>query len=322
MKDSLAFVPLRRPGFRRAFLCFCLAVAPVLFFTCPALSAEMTGTSATVGAVKISMDGASLFQPKTSVTGGGDITVMRYSAGANVQLPLTEKLGLGIGLGYEFEDFNFSRLTSFAVSDPWNKIHRVGLAGRFVYKASPRWRFFFSPMGQYAGETGADIGKSFLYGGAIGASYSTSKDFTIGLGAGVFYRLEETTFFPSIAVSWNITDRLHLRNPYRLGPSGPAGLELGYDIDGNWEAALGGGYRTYRFRLDANGPVPSGIGQTTSMPVYLSLSRRFGKDVRLYVYGGASFANTIRVEDRSGNKIDSSGYGTAPILGAALSAAF
>ncbi|HEY3276233.1 MAG TPA: DUF6268 family outer membrane beta-barrel protein [Syntrophorhabdaceae bacterium] len=301
-------------------LFFCFLTAAVIV---PVdLSAELLGSPVSISGTTVSMDVAPVFQPKTHVSGGGDITVSRYSVAANVRIPLRERLHLGLGLSYEFDDYNFTRLTSFAVADPWNKIHRAGITGRFVYSVNPRWNLFFAPMGQFAGETGADAGKSLLYGGALGASYSSSKDFTIGFGAGAFYRLEETAFFRSLIVNWNITDRLHLVNPFRLGPAGPAGIELGYSLDSNWEVALGGGYRSYRFRLDANGPVPSGIGQTTSAPVYLSLSRRFGKDIRLHAYGGAAFAGKIRVEDRAGNRIDSTSYSTAPLMGITLSAAF
>ena len=147
-------------------------------------------------------------------------------------------------------------------------------------------------------------------------------DFIIGLGAGVFYRLEKTRVFPSLIVSWKINDRLHLGNSYRLGPAGPAGLELSYKLDENWEVAAGGGLRSSRFRLDKNGSTPGGIGENRSWPVYARLSRKLGSALHLDLYGGAAFAGEIKLQDSSGHDINSVKYNTTPLVGFNLRAIF
>jgi hypothetical protein len=67
--------------------------------------------------------------------------------------------------------------------------------------------------------------------------------------------------FPYITVNWQMTERLRLINPSRTSPAGPAGLELVYAIDKYWETGLGAAYRSYRFRLEEDGPIPNGIGE-------------------------------------------------------------
>ena len=154
------------------------------------------------------------------------------------------------------------------------------------------------------------------------ATYRASRDFAIGFGAGVFYRLEETTVFPSLLVSWKITDRLYLGNSYRLGPVGPAGLEVTYFLDKDWQLGAGGGYRWLRFRLDSTGPIPSGIGENDSWPVYMRLSRRLWQKVSIDLFGGAAFGGKLRLEDRGGNEINSVSYNTTPLAGLTLRAFF
>jgi hypothetical protein len=262
--------------------------------------------------------GAVFYQPKTHVSGGGDIAVSRYALWTGFSVPVNKELSLRFTLDYEFDNYNFSRLSRFAVPDPWNRINRVGFSPRVAYRVSPEWTLFAAPVGQYAGEQGADFNDSLLYGGTVGAVYTPGRDFMIGFGPGVFYRLEETRFFPALIFAWRITDRLRLGNSFRTGPAGPAGLELAYALDRNWEAAISGGYRSYRFRLDRNGPAPGGIGQTDSWPAVARISRTFGP-LRADLYGGAAFGGRLRLEDRSGRRIDQVSYNTAPLAGLALS---
>jgi Domain of unknown function (DUF6268) len=156
----------------------------------------------------------------------------------------------------------------------------------------------------------------------LSAVYRANPNLSIGFGAGVFYRLKETRFFPSLIVSWKITDRLRLGNSYRLGVTGPAGLELSYKLDDNWEVAAGGGNRSSRFRLDENGSTPGGIGENSSWPVYARVGRKLGSVFRLDLYGGAAFRGSMKLQDLNGNDIHSIDYNTTPIVGFNLGAGF
>lgn len=301
----------------RPFLAFSMAFL-ILFVHASDIHAQMLGYLEPGQNLRFFGNASALYQPDSHVQGGGSVTVSRYSLLAGSSIPVNDKVSFGFGLSYEFDDYNFSRLSSFAVPDPWNKIDRVGLLTRVTYRLSPVWSLYAAPIAQYAGEEGADFGRSLLYGGTIGALYRPSNTFMIGFGAGVFYRLEEVSFFPAFIFSWKITDQLRLGNTFRTGPAGPAGLELAYAIDDNWEAAVAGGFRTYRFRLDEHGSVPNGIGQTNSWPVFARLSRKFGHHLRADLYGGAAFGGKLRLEDSHGHEIDQTSYNTAPLAGLAL----
>jgi len=298
-----------------------LSAALLLLIYCADASAQMFRYLDASGNI-VPASGSMLYQPKTHVSGGGDMTLTSYRVSTGALLPVNDKLRFGLGLVYEFNDYNFSRLEGFAVPDPWNKTHRVGLAPMILYKLQPEWNLFLSPVAEYSAEQGADFGKSLMYGGVVGAFYQAKPNLRIGFAAGVFYRLEQTVVFPSLLISWKITDQLRLGNTNRLGPAGPAGLELSYTPVRNWEVGVGAGVRSNRFRLDSNGPVPSGIGQNTSAPVYARIGHRLGRHFLVDVYGGAAFGGSLRLEDRRGNEIDRVNYNVAPIMGLTLSAFF
>ena len=268
------------------------------------------------------INGAGLYLPSTHVSGGGDVSMQSYSLAARSQVPVNDRLNLGMGLSYQSDNYHFSKLTDFASPDPWGSVNTVGLNASVMYRLSPEWRFFAAPGGQYAGEDGADFGKSLVYGGTVGAFYRPKPGFTIGFGAGIFHRLDETSFFPAFIFSWKITDNLRLGNSSVTGPGGPAGLELAYKIDSNWETALAGGYHTNRFRLDSSGPVSNGIGEFDSWPLFVRLSRKLNQNLRLDLYGGAAVGGKLKLEDSRGHEIDRTSYKTAPLGGLTLTTMF
>jgi len=265
--------------------------------------------------VRLSASASSAYQFKSNIDGGGDVSASYFGVEAGGEKRLTDAANLGIRVNYARENYNFSDTNGLLVRKPWGQIDRVGLNLRLGYKLNDQWRIGGGPVIQYAGETNAKSGDSFLYGGIVSAVYQVNPNLMLGLGAGVFYRLEETKLFASPIVSWKITDRLSLGNSYHLGVAGPAGLELAYKIDDNWEVAAGGGHRSSRFRLDKDGSTPGGIGENNSWPLYARLSRKLGSAVHLDLYGGAAFAGKLKLQDSKGNDIHSVDYNTSALLG-------
>ncbi|MDD5170388.1 MAG: DUF6268 family outer membrane beta-barrel protein [Syntrophales bacterium] len=274
------------------------------------------------GNARFSASASSSYQFKSNLDGGGDVSIARYGVGVGGMAPLTDRTGLGFRMSYDREDYNFSNTNGFHIQNPWSQVNRLGLGMRLGYKLTDQWSIGAGPVVQHAGESGAKFSDSLMYGGIASAVYRVNPDLLIGFGAGVFYRLEETRVFPSLIVSWKINDRLHLGNSYRLGATGPAGLELSYKLDKNWETAVGGGHRSSRFRLDKDGSTPDGIGENSSWPVYARLSRKLGSVLHLDLYGGAVFGGKMKLQDSSGNDIRSVNYDTTPLLGVNLRAGF
>ena len=264
-----------------------------------------------------------IYQFESDFDHGGSFSVQRYAFNFDTSTPVTSTLRAGISLGYEFESYDFSGTTAFAGADPWGDIHRFSAGLPVSYRMTDSWSIFVSPQVEWYGESGVDNwDDAFGYGAVFAVSYRVNPALTLGAGAGVFRRTEETKGFPYIAVDWKITDDLRLSNPFRTSPSGPAGLELSYRISDRWEIAAGGAYRSFRFRLDDSGVAPNGVGELESTVGYARLTYRMGRDLKLDLYGGAAFNGKMRINDRDGNELGSDDFETAPMAALSLTLNF
>jgi hypothetical protein len=100
------------------------------------------------------------------------------------------------------------------------------------------------------------------------------------------------------------------------------GLSLVWDASELWSFSLGGRYEKERFRLDDGGIAPDGIGQETSVPLYLGITRSFGRTASFSVIAGAKLGGRLRLEDEYGDLLEQSDYDTAPFAGATFDVRF
>jgi len=272
--------------------------------------------------LRFSFSAAPIYQFDAEVDGGGTLSVARFSFGADMTGKISKDFVLGLGLTYEFDDYDFSGLTGFSASRPWDQVHRAGIAVPAIYLLADKWRLLVSPSVQFAGESGADLSDAISFGGVASVSYVPRPDLVLGVGVGAFSNIEKVSVFPYVVVNWRIADSLRLANPFRTGPAGPAGLELAYALDAHWEFAAGSAYRSFRFRLDENGPIPGGIGESALVPVFGRLSYKFSRWLQIDLYGGASFVNKVRIEDKAGNLLYQTKYDVAPLISLTFKAEF
>lgn len=294
----------------------------VVVMALPASSHAQAEGSQAGQQIAVSFSASPVYQFEADVDGGGSLSVARYNFTVDMSSKVSKDLRLGLGLTYEYDNYDFSGLTGFPVARPWSGVNRFGASLPVNYSFAGNWRLFVSPSVQWAGESGAKWGDAVSYGAVAAVAYAFRPDAVVGLGAGVYSNIEKTTVFPYIAVNWQITERLRLINPFRTSPAGPAGLELAYVIDKHWEAGLGGAYRSYRFRLEEDGPIPNGIGEYKTMPVFARISYKFTPQIGLDVYGGATFLNKMRIDTPDGDKLYSTKADIAPLVGLTFIARF
>ncbi len=161
-----------------------------------------------------------------------------------------------------------------------------------------------------------------IYGAILSVARRLGPDLTLGLGVGVFAQIEETRAFPFVAIDWRITEQARLTNPFAGGPAGPAGLELSYALTSDWEIGIGGAYRSFRHRLDRDGPVPDGIGEHRFVPVYLRLGRDLSPHLHLSLYAGAALGSELRVENDDGDRLYDDDQDPTATLGLSLRGRF
>ncbi|MBE0607170.1 MAG: hypothetical protein IH610_12870 [Deltaproteobacteria bacterium] len=251
------------------------------------------------------------FQFNADIDGGAEFSASRYLFLFERSKRIDGKRDLGLSLFYDHEDYDFNGSSELWGTSPWNEVHRAGLGVSFGRRLESGWRLGFAPSVELSGESGAERGHALVYGGILSAGKRVSPALTLGFGAGVYYRLEETKAFPFLLVNWKISDRLRLGNPLRAGPSGPAGLELVLTAAKGWDIGFGGAWRSVRFRLDGDGVAPDGIGEVRSIPAWLRLSHGRGS-YGIDVYAGAAWGGKLIIENERGGELGARNYDPAP----------
>jgi hypothetical protein len=307
-----------RPGISHALTIMLLAISFVVF-SIPAYAEalEMYGQRK-----KFKLAASAIHQFDTNLDNGNDFSVNRYLFRFDWNKKMSDTFHAGVSFHYDLHDYSFSEATSFGQLKTWKNLQSFGLGTRIMYTIDEDWRIVIVPSIEFSGESGADWGDSLIYGGILSAGYRVSPDLMIGAGVGIFSRLEEVSYFPMVVINWKITERLRLSNPFRGGPTGPAGLELSYALDQSWEIACGGAYRSLRFRLNDEGNVRNGIFQEKAVPVWGRVTLRSGSQVQVDLNAGAFLSGKLKIEDQDGHEISEDQYDAAPFVALTVSLTF
>jgi hypothetical protein len=306
----------------------CRGVVLILFlsglFATPqiASSQEMGAPSSTEREPGLSLSASYMHQFDTGLDRNGDFRVDRFLFRGDWRKRQSENFSFGIGVNYDFNDYSFSDTAHNPIGNPWDQVHTLNFSASSLFTLDKNWKVFVAPSVGVAAESGADWGDAIVYGGIAWTSYRFSPSLALGLGAGLFSKAEEVTAFPVIVVDWKITDRVRLSNPLHPGPTGPAGLELSYAFDGGSTVAVGGAYRSLRFRLDDSGTVAGGVGEDRAFPLWARFSTKLSKTGTLNFLGGAMVGGKMTLEDSSGNEVADENYDASPFLAATLSFRF
>ncbi len=263
-----------------------------------------------------------VYQGKAGFGGGGDYSADNLLLRAGVAGDLGKGRRAGVTLNYDYSDYSFSNPVRFGGRAPWGNVERYGFSLPLSMSLDGGWSLGAVPSVDWFGERGADSGESLSWGSLFTASKRYANGNRLGFGFGVFDRFEKTSAFPMILVDWKLAERWKLVNPLPAGPTGPAGLELDYRLDSNWNVGVGAAWRSTRFRLATNNVVANGIGEERGLPVFLRASRNFGKQASLNLYAGVVTNGQLRVEDAAGNTLRRVDFDTAPIVGASMTLRF
>lgn len=228
----------------------------------------------------------------------------------------------GITLNYDYVDYDFDNPVAFGGVAPWGTVQRYGFSLPFSFAMRDGWEIGLAPSFDWFGEDGAKTSDSLVWGATVTAVKRFADGNVLGLGVGLFDRLEETSAFPFPIVNWRFGKHWRLVNPLAAGPTGPAGLELDYLFDNGWSLGVGAAYRSTRFRLAETGPTPNGIGEVRGVPVFLRASNTFARTYTLNLYAGVVAGGRLSVEDSSGNELRTEDFDLAPLVGLNLTARF
>jgi hypothetical protein len=268
----------------------------------------------------VSVTGA--YEGDADLDGGGDFSVWSAFLRAGATRDLGGGNGVGVTVNYDYNDYSFSNPVAFGGVAPWNIVQRYGVAVPLTFGLRDGWSIGVVPSVDWFRENGAKSGDSLVWGAVVSGTKRFADGNRIGLGVGVYDRIEKTQAAPFLVVDWRLGERWRIVNPLAAGPTGPAGLELDYTLGGGWDLGVGVAYRSTRFRLSETGPVPNGVGAQNGFPVFLRGTYRVRDQMALHLYGGVVTAGDLRVDDPSGNRLIKVDYDPAPFVGATFVARF
>jgi hypothetical protein len=263
-----------------------------------------------------------VYQFDSDLDSGGNAGYAAVFTSIRGNWTLDSHSSLGVGLRFDYEDWRFNGVSPLGGIQPWDQLYRTGISIPYSYTTDGGWRWTFSPTVEYSGESGASVSDSVEYGALVSAARRFHTGLTLGLGVGVYDRIEETRAFPFLIVDWRISDRLRLTNPLSTGPAGPAGLEISYTLGSGWEAGIAAAYRSFRFRLDENGAIPNGIGENQNVPLVGRIGRKISDTLSFNFFVGATLAGNLRAEDQNGNRLYDVDRDPAALIGLSLAARF
>jgi len=273
------------------------------------------------GDVMISLRGGVEHQFDTDIDDGGEFNVTTVEGGVSVRPILSDTLSVVVNFDYAYDDYDFGGSTGIGGLDPWADIPTLRLGVLLNYRVSDDWAIYGGPLLVAARESGASFNDADAYGGVIGFRYRQSNTLTWGLGIGFLDRLEDsdTQVFPALAINWQIKPGMRLTSH---NDSRRSGVELVFELNETSEAAIGLGYDWSRFRLDDRGFAPDGVGEVTSVPIWVRYRLKPSPDLSINLIGGISVGGTIEIDDSRGNSLRDEDFDPAAFVGVSVSYSF
>lgn len=295
------------------------AVTGLLALIAPPVAAQAPGTG-----LQSFFSITPVYQGKAKLDGGGEYGAFSTILRAGLSTGFGNGHRAGLTFNYDYSDKSFDEPTPFLGGRaPWGDVKRYGVAAPLIFNLGGGWGLSAVPSVDWIRENGADEGDSLNAGGIVSVNRVFPDRNRIGVGIGAFRRIDDTGVFPLILVDWKLSERWRLVNPLPAGPTGPAGLELDYRFDSDWNLGVGAAWRSTRFRLSSAGPVPNGIGEERGVPVFVRATRGLAPGATLHLYAGMIFAGQLRVEDPAGIVAERAvDFDPAPLVGATFSARF
>ncbi|QYK03999.1 DUF6268 family outer membrane beta-barrel protein [Shewanella zhangzhouensis] len=218
---------------------------------------------------------------------------------------LNQHWSVGWSLGYDVLDYRWQSgddaLFAGRVA-PWSSINRYNLSMSVGYR-DDNWFYSLSPMLQYTWADTASSSDAQSWGLVATAMHRFDNGNLLGLGAIYLDDIGKSRVFPFVAVNWRLSDTFVLTNPFDAGFSGPAGLELIYEMSPAWQLGVGSSRRSQRVLLDDN-------GQTVEFDEwvgFLRLGWQIGQKVSLNTYAGMMFNGEMELGSGEREKLSNEG---------------
>ncbi len=291
----------------------------------PALAQEIeslnTGTAAAKEspqkvALAVTFGGADQFN--TDIDRGGTFNLFRGRVGADLGVRLNDSLVWDTTLKYQFDAYGFNK-----TFDPWGTINTLQPTTLLKWQVDEKWMFYGGPTFRFSVEDSTDLGRGFTAGGIAGFNYAANDKLTVGAGLAYVGQIEDSSkVVPIVTANWKFKEEWRLTAGFFDVATAGLGAEVGYAIAPKWDVSAGAQYHKARFRLNPSGSIPEGIGQESSVNIYVRAGWTASEHVKLSAFAGVVAGGNLRVEDEHGHKLADNDYDTTGMAGGAVTFTF
>jgi hypothetical protein len=235
-------------------------------------------------------------QAATVGNNGNELKRDVWNAKLSAAMPLNKQWMIGANIGYDNLDYGWriNQQTPLRTNTvPWSSIHQYSAGLSLIYRPDNQWMFMFAPKVQYAYANTASSSNAQSYGVVASGMYRFESGNMLGLGVAYLNDISEVRTVPYLAVRWQINDKWVLANPFQAGFSGPAGLELTYQLSTDWDFGVGSSRRTERFLIendDTTIEIEEWVG-------FLRAGWKISQSVSLNAYTGYYFGGEMELSE-------------------------
>ena len=257
----------------------------------------------------------------TGLNTGGNYAASRAYAAFSSRTRLTENMNLDVGLGYEFDHYEFHG-TAIGLGSTLNT-EALSVTPRFTVALDQHWAVGGAPILQIAGEAEADAGQTITGGGIANFRYAFDQDHVLGLGVLAKGLLGSGVIVvPAPLVDWKVAEGLRISNIRGPEANPFVGLEIEQELGSQVDVAFGGAWEFRQARLDDSGADANWIFQESNTSIYGRVEWRPSNALRLDFVAGSALYSRVKTLDGGGNTMTSTGGNPALLLGAFVSFRF
>jgi hypothetical protein len=249
----------------------------------------------------------------------GDVSVARLGARFGVRHELTKQLALRFMGSVEYSAYDFSGATGLVTgsSDPYDNITISTLSLGADYSPDETNAWFATGFVRSSGEAGADFGDTIVGGLDIGYRRQINDKLALGIAISAVSELEGDIYaIPIPIIDWQIADK------WRLLTIASGALQIRYTHSDTWAFGVEGGYERREYRLDKNGPLPSGVVDERRIPIIAFAT--YTPNPNFVVTGrlGSHIWAEYEFENSAGNQVSNDETGAAISAGLDLTIRF
>jgi len=320
-------------GTGRIFMLMAAAVAGLLLLasgTAFAQGVDSFGTQHdTPDANSVQLQYGHLFEADTD--NNGNVSRDTASLVLTHRAQLNENWGFTVMGAYGLSAYDFggapnpgNGASNGAGTFQWDDIHQSRIVGLFDWKMNEKWSLIGGAVAMSSNEGGSDFADGLQAGLGVGFVYKPNANLKLGLLIGAMSGLEESaTLLPVPQLDWRFADgwRWRIESIQAFGARG-LGTELEFKTSDAFEIAIGITRQRKRFRLadhggivTAGGSIDRGVGEESSVPVYVRLGYNPAPNIALDLRVGVALQGELRTESKTGNRLESDTFDPAPIIG-------